>query len=83
MTFQPSEHGLSLTHFASPASVSRCFAFLPAGNWRTEGVLLSGSVDATNEQLRQAQEGTDHSFRALIAKARINGAGRCTLRRVR
>jgi hypothetical protein len=83
MTYRPSERGIGLTAFFNPSRILRCFAIWPLNGKMARGVLLSGTLAATNEQLRRAQGSTDLSYRELLIRARLNGAGRCTLKRVR
>lgn len=77
--FSPPDRGLALSVVYSENRVYRCFTVWPVGTRQASGVLLSGSVERTNDQLAQAQRGPDFGFVSLLAALRRGGAGTCTI----
>lgn len=77
--FSPPDRGLALSLVYGKDRIYRCFTLWPVGTRQASGVLLSGSVERTNDQLAQAQRGTDDGFPSLMAGMRRSGAGTCTI----
>lgn len=83
LNYLAKESGLDAALIIDKNNTLRCFAQFVQQADVANGYLLQGTVEGTNQQLREAQEGTNYTHAALIQDIGRLGMGTCTLRRVR